>query len=63
MSNDESGGRLWPNAPVFRSTRPRNKVTAFSIRHSGNLLAGIQKYSLDTGLRRYDEMRLDTLLR
>jgi hypothetical protein len=31
-------------------------VTIVSKRHSGNLLAGIQKNSLDTGLRRYDEL-------
>ena len=38
------------------STAPQNKVTIVSKRHSGNLLAGIQKYGLDTGLRRYDEL-------
>jgi len=37
-------------------------VTIGSKRHSGNLLAGIQKNSLDTGLRRYDELRLATYL-
>ncbi len=31
-------------------------MTIVSKRHSGNLLAGIQKNSLDTGLRRYDEL-------
>jgi len=34
-------------------------VTIIASRHSGVLLAGIQKNSLDTGLRRYDETRLD----
>ncbi len=38
------------------STAPQNEVTIVSKRHSGNLLAGIQKYGLDTGLRRYDEL-------
>jgi hypothetical protein len=30
-------------------------VTIIASRHSGMLLAGIQKSLLDTGLRRYDE--------
>ncbi len=29
---------------------------------SGNLLAGIQKNSLDTGLRQYDELTVDSYL-
>ncbi len=41
---------------LLLSTAPQNKVTIVSKRHSGNLLAGIQKYGLDTGLRRYDEL-------
>jgi hypothetical protein len=44
------------------STAPQNKVTIVSKRHSGNLLAGIQKNSLDTGLRRYDELTVDSYL-
>jgi hypothetical protein len=44
------------------STAPQNKVTIISKRHSGNLLAGIQKNSLDTGLRRYDELTVDSYL-
>ena len=52
-------GRNWP---FCLSTAPRNEVTIFSKRHSGNLLAGIQKDSLDTGLRRYDELTVDSYL-
>jgi hypothetical protein len=37
-------------------------VTIVSKRHSGNLPAGIQKNSLDTGLRRYDEPTVDRYL-
>ena len=55
----------WMPAPVQDSdpgfagmTLPR----AGSNRHSGNLLAGIQKNSLDTGLRRYDELTVDSYL-
>jgi hypothetical protein len=44
------------------STAPQNKVTIVSKRHTGNLLAGIQKNSLDTGLRRYDELTVDSYL-
>jgi hypothetical protein len=44
------------------STPPQNKVTMVSKRHSGKLLAGIQKNSLDTGLRRYDELTVDSYL-
>ncbi len=44
------------------SNAPQNKVTIFSKRHSGNLPAGIQKNSLDTGLRRYDELTVDSYL-
>jgi hypothetical protein len=44
------------------STAPKNKVTIVSKRHSGNLLAGIQKNNLDTGPRRYDELTVDSYL-
>ena len=44
------------------NTAPQNKVTLVSKRHFGNLLAGIQKNSLDTGLRRYDELTVDSYL-
>ena len=44
------------------STAPQNRVTIVSKRHSGNLLAGIQKNSLDSGRRRYDELTVDSYL-
>jgi hypothetical protein len=47
---------------IVLSTAPQNKVTIVSKRHSGNLLAGIQKNSLDAGLRRYDELTVDSYL-
>jgi hypothetical protein len=39
--------RSAPSHDLLR-TAPQNKVTIVSKRHSGNLLAGIQKNSLDT---------------
>jgi hypothetical protein len=54
---------LWyASTKIKLSTAPQNKVTVVSKRHSGNLLAGIQKNSLDTGLRRYDELTVDSYL-
>jgi hypothetical protein len=50
-------------SPQFSlSTAPQNKVTIVSKLHSGNLLAGIPKNSLDTGLSRYDELTVDSCL-
>jgi hypothetical protein len=46
----------------LQSLAPLNKVTLVPKRHSGNLLAGIQKNSLDTGLRRYNELTVDGYL-
>jgi hypothetical protein len=51
--------------PIFRealSSAPQNKVTIVSKRHSGNLLAGIQKDSLDIGRHRYEELTVDSYL-
>jgi hypothetical protein len=48
--------------PAFLSNAPLNKVTIVSKRHSGNLLARIQKNSQDTGLRQYDELAVDSYL-
>ena len=42
------------------NTAPQNKVRVTPARHSGILLAGIQKDRLDNCLRRYDELVVDT---
>ena len=50
----ETGWEDHKDRPLL-STAPHNKVTIIAIRHSGMLLAGIQKSFLDNGRRRYDE--------
>jgi len=44
------------------SAAPQHEATISSVRHSGSLLAGIRKDSLDSDLRRYDELTECTYL-
>ena len=66
MEIPQSAQRIWDHRHQWRrdalSTAPQNKVTITASRHSGMLLAGIQKNNLDTALRRYDVRDLDTHL-